>query len=88
MQQCGGFVWVSVNVKTGTGSWDFTNCPYTLPAGLRPAANVQVPLLTANGASWTGSLIVTTAGVIQVGNTGNAGSSDARVGILMFPVGG
>ena len=88
VQQAGGYIWVSVNIKIGGGSWDFLNCPYTLPAGLRPAANVQAPLLTANGASWTGSVIITTAGVIQVGNTGSAGSTDSRVGVIMFPIGG
>lgn len=83
----GRFVWICAqDVKTGSGSWDSVTCPYTVPAAYRPGQNIFVPVATVNGASWTGRLGCTTGGVITVMNNGNAGSSDFRNGILMYPM--
>ena len=88
VQRAGGFVWVMAkDVKTGSGSWDKVACPYALPAGLRPSVDVQVPMLTGNGGSWTGYMTIFKTGAIEVGNYGNAGSADKRVGSAMFPIG-
>lgn len=75
------------DVKTGSGSWDKVACPYALPAGLRPSVDMQVPMLTGNGGSWTGYMTIFKTGAIEVGNYGNAGSADKRVGFAMFPIG-
>lgn len=83
----GRFVWICAqDVKTGSGSWDSVTCPYTVPAAYRPGQNIFVPVATVNGASWTGRLGCTTGGVITVANNGNAGSSDYRSSILMYPM--
>lgn len=82
-----GFVWVFAQVHTAAGSWGKVTCPYTLPAGSRPSVDVQVPMLTGNGGSWTGYLTIFKDGGIEVGNYGNAGSTDERTGFAMFPIG-
>lgn len=73
-------------VKTGSGYWDSVKCSYTLPAAYRPEKKLFVPMLTENGASWTGAMIVDTTGTITVQNYGNAGSTDSRSGIISYPI--
>jgi hypothetical protein len=82
-------VWVyAYGVSTGSGSWDSTTCPYVLPEMYRPSlSHITTPVVTANGGSWTGSLAVHSDGTITVSNRGNAGSTDARYGVLFYPVG-
>ena len=70
-----------------TDSWARVICIYTLPAEYRPVTTLQFPLVTANGASWTGCASVTKEGNIRAENYGNSGSTDARSGILLFPIG-
>lgn len=83
-----GFVWVyCYNVSTGEGSWDFTDCPYTLPAEYSPHMSVRAPVVTANGGSYTGYVSVTSVGEISVSNFGGTGSTDARSGTLCYPIG-
>lgn len=82
-------VWIYAwGVKTGSGSWDTKTCPYVLPEKYRPRlSHITTPVSTVNGGSWTGVLKVTSAGAISVCNNGNAGSTDARYGVLFYPVG-
>lgn len=74
-------------IKTGSGSWDATTCPYTLPQDYRPSNTWEAALTTENGVSWTGFVRVKSTGVIDVSNCGNAGSADGRHGSLVYPVG-
>ena len=87
VQRHNGEVWVMAKVHTAGGSWDKIKCPYTIPEGYRPRVDVQVPMLTGNGSSWTGYMTVFTTGAIEVGNYGNAGSTDERVGTASYPIG-
>lgn len=88
VQRHNGEVWVMAkDVRTGAGSWDTVRCPYTIPEGYRPRVDIQVPMLTANGASCTGYMTVFASGVIEVGNYGNTGSSDKRTGTASYPIG-
>lgn len=82
-------VWVYAwGVSTGSGSWDSTTCPYVLPEKYRPSlSHITAPVVTTNGGSWTGCLVVNSQGQIMVSNRGNAGSTDARYGVLLYPVG-
>lgn len=82
-------VWVYAwGVATGSGSWDSTTCPYVLPEKYRPSlSHITAPVVTTNGSSWTGYLVVNSQGQIMVSNRGNAGSTDARYGVLIYPVG-
>ena len=84
-----GFVWVYAwEVKTGSGSWDSTTCPYVLPEEYRPSiAGIVAPAATNNGASTTGSLEVNSNGEIIVSNRGSSGSEDNRYGVLCYPIG-
>lgn len=76
----------AMDCKTGSGSWDSITCPYNIPSNLRPKKSVFVPMITANGASCTGTLKVETNGNITVANSGGAGSSDVRYGqAIWFP---
>lgn len=84
----GGMVWVqAIDVTTGSGSWDETVCPYTLPAEYKPSYNVHVPVITLNGESTTGCMRVLTNGKISVMNGGHLGSTDKRFGVLVYPLG-
>lgn len=67
-------------------SWATERLSYTLPAAYRPGITVQGPLQTANGASTTGTVVVNTDGSIDVKNVGNAGSTDQRFGMVVYPV--
>lgn len=85
-----GFVWVyAYGVATAGGSTDRSNCPYVLTEEYRPKVlgHVSAPVLTNNGASWTGRLVVMTDGSIYVANAGSAGSTDARYGFVCYPIG-
>lgn len=84
-----GYVYVVANgVKTGSGSWDSTTCPYTIPSGKRPTIEVFAPVVTSNGRSTTGSLRVNVTGKVTVQNNGGTGSADARYGFIMWPSNG
>ena len=83
----GNMVWVcAYGVKTGSGSWDHTACPYNIPGKYRPNKTIIAPTITENGGSWTGVLKVESSGEIVVQNFGNAGSDDCRSGVLIFPI--
>lgn len=81
-------IWINANgVKTGSGSWDYSICPYYLPDIYRPRKTIIVPTLTYNGASCTGAIKVEKiTGEIVVQNMGYSGSDDIRHGVLMFPI--
>lgn len=82
-----GFICIyALEVTTGTGSWETSTCPYTLPEEYCPSISTTAPAVTENGNSWTGYISVTTAGKIFVGNYGNRGASDKRRGFLMYPI--
>lgn len=84
-----GYIYVVARgVKTGSGSWDSTACPYTIPSGKRPIIEVLAPVMTSNGVSTTGCIGVATDGEIYVRNNGSAGSTDNRYGVLMWPSNG
>lgn len=84
-----GYVYVVANgVKTGSGSWDSTECPYTIPSGKRPTIEVFAPVVTSNGDSTTGSLRVNATGKIIVQNNGGTGSANVRYGFIMWPSNG
>lgn len=85
--QKSGLVFVLANnIKTGSGSWDMTYCPYVLPTGCRPPVDIYVPAVTENGASWTGAMNVSPAGKIRMQNMGNDGSADSRSAAASWPV--
>lgn len=73
-------------VKIGSGSWDIADWGGRIKEGYRPKQEVSNPLLIANGASHTGFLVVTNAGVVSVKNMGGSGSSDSRNGSVCWPV--
>lgn len=82
-------VWVYAwGVSTGSGSWDSKTCPYVLPEKYRPRlSHITTPTSVNNGGSWTSVMSVNSQGQISVKNYGNAGSTDARYGVLLYPVG-
>lgn len=82
-------VWIYAwGVAIGSGSWDSKACPYVLPNKYRPTlSHITTPISTTNGGSWTAVLTVTSQGQILVKNNGNAGSTDTRYGVLLYPVG-
>ena len=73
-------------VKIGGGSWDSVNWGGRIKEGYRPKQEVSNPLMVANGASHTGFLVVTGAGVVSVKNMGSSGSGDNRNGSVCWPV--
>lgn len=82
-------VWIYAwGVAIGSGSWDSKACPYVLPEKYRPRlSHITTPISTTNGGSWTAVLTVNSQGQILVKNNGNAGSTEARYGVLLYPVG-
>ena len=84
-------VWIySYGVAIGSGPWDTKACPYVLPEKYRIGKvfdHITVPLVTNNGDSWTGALVVKSDGQIIVKNLGSSGSTDVRYGFLCYPVG-
>ena len=73
-------------VKIGGGSWDSLTASQTVPESHRPPTEMDGPLMTANGGSATGFLVVSTNGQIRVANMGSAGSTDTRNGQVSWPV--
>lgn len=71
-------------VTTGSGSWDTTVCPYTLPSAYRPIGTNWGAVCTANGGSTTGVIMVESNGKIQVSNFGSNGSTSQRFGFVMW----
>ena len=74
-------------INIGGGSWDSATCPYSVPGWLRPGASHMAPCVTANGGSWTGSIVVGTSGNIDCKNYGNSGSGDKRAGCVFWVAG-
>ena len=74
------------SVKIGSGSWDGSDWGTKVKEGYRPPYEVSNPLMTANGGSHTGFLVVSPNGTISVKNMGSAGSSDTRNGSVCWPV--
>ena len=84
---CAGMVFVAANhVKIGSGPYDTTSCPYSLPTAYRPSADLLTPTVTSGGAT-AGYLSVESGGVIKVGNYGGTGSSGNRSAFSCYPVG-
>lgn len=77
----------AVQISTGLGEWDTTQCPYVLPAKYRPSYTVYAAALTASGTSTTGYMSVENNGKIYVGNMGGSGSEGSRDGFICYPVG-
>lgn len=77
---------ITVRVKTGSGSWASSACPYMLPESLRPKTTFQAPVATANGGSITGVMFANTDGTITVANQGGNGSDGLRMGSLSYVV--
>lgn len=75
-----------ISVKIGGGSWDSVDWGGRIKEGYRPKQEVSNPLMVANGASHTGFLVVTGAGVVSVKNMGGSGSGDSRNGSVCWPV--
>lgn len=74
------------SVKIGSGSWDGADWGKKIREEYRPKYEMSSPLMTANGASHTGFLIVTAGGTVGVKNMGSSGSGDARSGSVCWPV--
>lgn len=82
-----GIVFVqATDVKTDSGSWAVTKCPYVIPSQYRPRVGLDVPAVTDNGASWTGLMHVGEDGEISMKNMGNSGSTDNRRAAASWPL--
>ena len=79
---------VIVNIKDGIlnndDPWASYQCPYVLPSGYRPPAEVAAAAINNNGGSWTSKLSVFTDGKIYISNAGASGSTDARSACVSF----
>lgn len=79
---------VIVNIKDGIlnndAPWASYQCPYVLPSGYRPPAEVAAAAITNNGGSWTSKLSVFTDGTIYISNAGSSGSTEARSACVAF----
>lgn len=79
---------VQINgVSTDGGSWASISCPTKVREGCRPPAEVAAPLLTENGGSHTGLVVVIPEGTISVRNMGGTGSDGKRRGCVSWPIG-
>lgn len=74
------------SVKIGSGSWDSAQWGKTIREAYRPKTEMSNPMMVTNGGSHTGFLVVTAAGVVNVKNMGNSGSSEPRSGSVCWPV--
>lgn len=74
------------SVRIGSGSWDEAEWGGRIKEGYRPKLQVSNPMMVANGASRTGFLVVSGAGVVSVKNMGDSGSGDERHGSVCWPV--
>lgn len=63
-------------IITGSGSWDSTKCPYTIPEGLRPSVWLASAGASRDSVLCT-QLSVGTDGVVSVGNAGGSGKANA-----------
>lgn len=63
-------------VISGGGSWDYTSCPYTIPAALRPAEVLSTGGMSRDSALST-VLSVGTNGAVSIANSGGAGRTNA-----------
>lgn len=66
-----GIVYITGAVKTGTGN------VFTLPAGMRPLA--QIGYTGSSGANGSASILITAAGVVSV--AGYSGSGSTTIGV-------
>lgn len=77
---------VQINgVATDAGSWASVSCPTKIRSGYRPLVEVSAPLLTENGASNTGLVVILPDGSITVKNMGSTGSTGKRRGNVSWP---
>lgn len=82
-----GIVFVSAwGIKTESGSWSATKCPYVIPAGKRPVVHVAATAVTQNSGSTTGVLIVEQNGEVSVRNYGGTSTTNARYASLSYAV--
>lgn len=78
---------VQINgVVTGSDSWASVVCPTKVRDGYRPPVEVSAPLMTENGASNTGLVVIVPDGTIAVKNMGSKGSDGKRRGNVSWPV--
>lgn len=68
----------------GSGSWESTSCPFSIPEGLRPATETMAPVCTENGGSTTGVIKADASGGLMVQNMGSTTSAEARSGVLVW----
>ena len=81
-----GIVFVSAwGIRTESGPWSTTKCPYVIPAGKRPVVHVTAVAVAQNGGSTTGVLIVEQNGEASVRNYGGTGTTNARYASLSYP---
>lgn len=76
---------VKYSGNIGNGSWDSAQCEYVLPAELRPPIEVNGMVCVSNGQT-ARMLVVNPNGTIRCVNMGAAGSNQACVGSLCYPV--
>lgn len=82
-----GIVFVSAwGIKTDTGAWSSTKCPYVIPADKRPIVHVAAAAVTQNSGSTTGVLIVEQNGEVSVRNYGGSSTTNSRYASLSYAV--
>ena len=82
-----GIVFVSAwNIKTDSGSWATTKCPFVIPAGKRPVEHVAAAAVTQNNGSVAGVLVVEQNGEASVRNYGGTGTTNGRYASLSYAV--
>lgn len=74
-------------VAIGAGSWDSVECVTKVRSSYRPKYEVSASLLTENGGSSTGLLVVSTNGAVSIRNMGGPGSVGKRRGSVCWGVG-
>ncbi len=75
-----------VNIA-GSGSWDFTTCPYTIPSELRPPENISTGGMSRDGALST-VLFVEAGGAISINSMGGTGKANvSRYASLAYMAG-